>query len=108
MFASTTPRDLNQDPKLHSWFSDDGGVTWYEHEPRPEYDHPQYNRPNPILVDVRAHIGDASWTNMLKAFNWATSSGYPYVTKEWERIEDPRHIDHARRVLTRLAALEQS
>lgn len=66
--------------------------------------YPQTNPTNPILLDLREHYrGD--WGVMLKHFNYVTYAAGHYVTKDWERITEGRQIDHARRVLTRLASL---
>jgi hypothetical protein len=111
MFASKTPRDLNHDPYPNVW---DGhsphnqmradtdmyrkGAPYrypgYSHKPRPEYDHPQHNEPNPILVSLRLRPGDL-----------ATNAAY--TLRLIDAILDGSNADattaHARRVLERLA-----
>lgn len=77
-------------------------------EPRPEYDRPQNNPTNPILTDIRKNRPEGvSWTKMLKHYNWVTFAAAHYITEDWERITDESQIDHARKVLTRLAALKE-
>jgi hypothetical protein len=61
---------------------------------------------NPILVDVRAHLGNSTYANMLRAFEYVRFAAGHFVTKEWVRIEDEVLLEHANRVLRRLAALE--
>ncbi len=77
--------------------------------PIAEFDFVQHNEPNPILVDVRANLHKGyNWSRMLFAFTQATEYTGAFVTAEWERIEDEAIIDHARRILTRLAAMESN
>jgi hypothetical protein len=119
MFASKTPRDLNHDPE--PW-----QAPWpnlrrsesrspfnvhdrWEHKPRPEFDHAQHNEPNPILVafreDARVQIEDGmdvidvavSWIEGESLGDDGVFVGY-----------DPDFLDHARKVLTRLARLEEA
>lgn len=80
------------------WTAHTGGLI-----PRPEFDHKQHNEPNPILVEFRdvagTHFPFAEdldwWLKCLEdpTFDY-TASGY-----RWTRA----HVDHARRVLERLA-----
>lgn len=67
---------------------------------------------NPILADVRRYRqarlrmnNPKGWAHILRAFDRAAQHG-AYVTNDWVRITSPEHIDHARRVLQRLARLE--
>lgn len=91
MFASRTPRDLNRDPVP---YVERAGVVFYE--PRPKFDHVQRNPVNPILAIVRQtpSITAHSWLNKPLLRGELPMSAYT-----------PEEIDHARRVLTRLANL---
>jgi len=62
--------------------------------------------PNPILVDMRK-TGRIDWADMLHTFEYVTSEAGHYITGDWGRITDPGQIDHARRVLTRLARFQE-
>jgi hypothetical protein len=64
--------------------------------PRPEFDHAQHNEPNPILVEVRRDFPKEG--ESYDWWAWAVSSA---PDPSWT----PEQIDHARRVLTRLATL---
>ncbi len=110
MFASKKPRDLNHEPLPFSLPGEGGGrlASWEAElltelgplfDPRPEFDHVQHNEPNPILVAVRERV------DLIDAYMGSVVSGdgtLPHLTI------DPRHYDHARRVLTRLADLNES
>lgn len=63
------------------------------------------NEPNPILIDVR-RWGHNHWPTVSARFNYAADHG-AYVTSDWERVTDPDHIAHARKVLARLASLQE-
>lgn len=99
MFASKTPRDLSNDPAPHitkkgnrvkyPWLAPGGA-----YGPRPEFDHKQHNEPNPILVWARErHDAGEDYGTILWRMNNGGASG-----------TDAQYT-HARRVLTRLAAL---
>ena len=130
MFASKTPRDLNHDPEPILLANSEGRIARWEWEllqgpplhvngsdsPRPEFDHVQHNQPNPILVEFCRMIRDdwdiregelwmyaGSWVDLMdedphmsERINWGTLAG----------TEQPA-IDHARRVLTRLARFQE-
>jgi len=110
MFASKTPRDLSCDPepyrKLYPYnvgrsgwpIAISGTELITEYDPRPEYDHPQHNEPNPILSMYRQSLADRDEDAMENALSVA--SGWPthYPCTQAQR-------DHARRVLTRIASL---
>lgn len=117
IFASKTPRDLNHDPA--PWINEDDirerrpdyVVGQYPHrepiyDPRPEFDHVQHNEPNPVLVAFRLIDGNrkeyADWVRDFDAYPefWQRQGGqYPQYT--------PDQVDHARRVLSRLARLTE-
>lgn len=66
--------------------------------PRPEFDHHRHNQPNPILVAVRENwIDGDSFAVIAENMKDAEAlfEAFPHVT--------PEVIDHARKVLTRLA-----
>lgn len=106
MFASKTPRDLNS----HVAFMTGAGTPplcscgWQGRrhdgpilaEHIAEFDHPQHNEPNPILVAVRQTptIAPQAWLSKPLLCGELTTSRY-----------SQSHIEHARRVLTRLANL---
>ena len=101
-FASKTPRDLNHDPHPYRYANGDRRVAPEvdpddptTRDPRPEYDHPQHNEPNPILVRLRVERSDPA--GFVKSGD---------LSRMDIDISDatPEHIDHARRVLSRLAA----
>lgn len=105
IFSSKTPRDLNHDPRPLSTIgtgrrvqvgSEYAGETVLN--PRPEFDHVQHNPPNPILVLFRkGYDGDMrGWGAWLL---FASSD----MLRDEECTQD--HVDHARRVLARLAAM---
>lgn len=133
MFSSKTPRDLNRDPlpwvcpeahgydkmpvrhregladQIHFGVYRCNGV---RRNPRPEYDHPQHNEPNPILVETRKHLSDGGPANAaaiisirLRTLAWMLEAH----ETSWERLTDKTvlYIEHARRVLTRLAKEER-
>ena len=123
MFASKTPRDLNP----HSVIMTGAGTPplctcgWQGRrfdgpilaEHIAEFDHVQHDEPNPILVTFRRRADDETldfWICGLDAL--AAFGGWT----EWDSPRHPLHsltlatdeqIDHARRVLTRLANLSR-
>lgn len=105
MFSSRTPRDLNHDPLPSvnpydsSRWRDDGGWSEMRHDPRPEFDHVQHNEPNPILVALRG----AGVHREAYIRGFFASDPEMYSWPKWSA----EHIDHARRVLTRLAHLTE-
>jgi hypothetical protein len=117
MFSSKTPRDLNHDDA--PWLGDPGHTNtpnrygsrevgesapfWDEvtYEPRPEFDHVQHNPPNWLLIEFREFHGVASlWLEALEVPDFITETAKAYG----EEIHT-EHVDHATRVLTRLAHL---
>ncbi len=117
IFASKTPRDLNRDPEpwvtkpqLRAEFGRPKhhaeSIDCYAYcvrDPRPEFDHVQHNHPNPILLDFRETNGIAElWLEAIEGKDGDVFlAGVP---KAFGAIRAP-HIDHARRVLGRLARL---
>jgi hypothetical protein len=105
IYASKTPRDLNHDPEpwigrspvtgdlIHTPVKP-SGMDGFHVQPRDDYDHEQYNEPNPILVAFRAD-GDPG-----DPADWLDYSESAY-------IGPPEHLDHARKVLARLVALSK-
>ena len=123
IFASKTPRDLNPHGVIMTsagtlplcscgWQRRRlDGPTLADHIA--EFDHVQHNEPNLILVDVRRYVEERSrmnqpkgWSRVLGIFSAAADYGH-FVTGDWEEITSPEMLDHARRVLTRLANLAQ-
>lgn len=111
MYASKTPRDLNHDPKPHENGHGSrqdhptiGGMCGgciTRHVPRSSYDHKQHNEPNPILVEFREEVEQWSFVHKadlaLNRLDYMDALGLTYD-------EDPQ-VDHACKVLTRLARL---
>lgn len=129
MFASKTPRDLNHDPAPFV-FPETGmrsAAEFGPYDPRPEFDHVQHNEPNPILealrqgeredgspltevaadylaaLDIYAHHGDKP--GRVKSGEWSDADPFDVVTCWPLQMLDTDQMDHARRVLTRLANL---
>ncbi len=123
IYASKTPRDLNHDPRTYvtyanhhrtdvrsaEWDMQSQGEVEYvrSFDPRPEFDHVQHNEPNPILLAFRQDVADVF---VAEQFNVAA------IARSWidgdalELFADmhPNEVlDHARRVLERLANLSQ-
>ena len=110
-YASKTPRDLNHDPLPYVWNGhhptarkrDDCRTTFrvspdYEYDPRPEFNHVQHNEPNPILGIWRATTdGDMRGWGV-----WLALAAHDMIA---HGTATPEQIDHARRVLERLASL---
>ena len=69
-----------------------------KYDPRPEYDAVQHNEPNPILVKFRSRDYPASY--------WAHRLGKGDLPVGVEATEG--HVHHARKVLSRLAALTEN
>lgn len=128
MFASKTPRNLNHDPEPYVLTYDGENerrvteayaamieapyenvfdeVVRKHHDPRPEFDHPQCNEPNPILVALRTAMAvDAAWA--IDRFQDALDADEraPEMIRATAREVSEAQRDHARLVLTRLAAL---
>lgn len=114
MFASKTPRDLNRDPRPYRHAANEARVKHYiegqeaygwAYDPRPEYDHAQHNEPNPILLAFRQHRTwewvyineDQSYAESVERFDGLRDESFMNVS--------PEQINHARRVLTRLASI---
>lgn len=114
MFASKTPRDLNHDPEpWEGQYSPEYRATDEFHSfmsvrmvrrPRPEYDHVQHNESNPLLADMREF-----WPVVIE--DWLAALDDPWfidgVPAEFGVVTE-EHRNHAKKVLTRLAALAQS
>ena len=68
--------------------------------------YPQTNPTNPILLDIRvAYTAGYSFVKLAAVFSKHVYYRGCFVTTDWQRITDPAQIDHARRILSRLAAL---
>lgn len=112
IYASKTPRDLNRDPEPYlnietrkRYRTAPAGTDYYfRYEPRPEFDPVQHNEPNPILVGLRRLIEDGLHRDLAAFYADAAT----YLTGGTHTLGDPIPAgasDHAREVLTRLAAL---
>lgn len=130
IFASKMPRDLSHDPypwAVYVWphapeinasmryGTEDEAIRQaigsYVHgfKPRPEFDHVQHNEPNPILVAFRNRAEDVT----LDYWAWALEAEAAFGGwSSWNHSDHPAHsltiatdaqIEHARRVLERLA-----
>ena len=113
MFAS---RKINRDPMR--WYCEECDMRHaeldfcehdvIEHDPRPEFD----NNPNPVLVAFRERweasggsigLADASRLRRLSVHFLTRINGEFYTQRGVSRA----HIDHARRVLQRLANMQE-
>lgn len=113
MFASKTPRDLNRDPRPLSTIGTGRRVAVgsnYAGEtvpnPRPEYDHPQHNEPNPILLELRRTWREdrAHHENDLQLCADRVLMSDVEEPAAAEHFT-PEQRDHAERVLSRLIAI---
>jgi hypothetical protein len=122
IFASKTPRDLNHDrePYVDGHLDTAGfGRRFSEpystpdhcqacgtrYDPRPEFDHVQHNPPNPILVWLRAIWDDPKCGTHAEIVDYMLND--PRMIDPRMHEHTPARIDHARRVLTRLARLTE-
>lgn len=116
IFASKTPRPITQcggcgrpfvngepDPRCRQWFHE-----W------DRFEHCQHNSVNPILTAVRKDAEVThNWPRSLWTQDWIDvldgySNSWDSCAVDLDEVLDavtPDHIDHARKVLTRLAAL---
>lgn len=98
MFASKPP--VQRRIECRGCIDSNGGRDWH--------DEVQHNEPNPILEDFRAHREGPSfstWARVQRTFLRAVEYGQ-FVDRNWQRYdvdECADIIDHARRVLERLA-----
>lgn len=115
IYASKTPRNLNHDPLPYLYASTDYTARYAHndpghpyassaiHDPRPEFDHVQHNEPNPILLAFRRDADEMKrergWTVAMTALSWDRDAFDPFVD-----MYDLAVLDHARRVLERLAS----
>jgi len=78
--------------------------------PRPEFDHPQYNEPNPILLSLRWRLKFQSDVHHPSTTPRIARTMLAVLHKRWPFIEQasPEQITHARKVLTRLANLAET
>ena len=92
---------------------DEHGLTVL-YDPRPEFDHKPSNPENPILAAFREYMGDDDWSDLsLCAGIWRNaidnaldpSWGAYHALRDVEGNATGEHSNHARRVLSRLAAL---
>jgi len=112
IFASKTGGDLNHDQT--PWVSKITGNRYSIHgagkygdrygeefirQPRPEFDHIQTHEPNPLMKDVRAFLRGRRGTDFQKECLSLLEAMDDLVH------DNPAHVTHVRRVLTRLAAL---
>lgn len=109
MFSSRPP--FNGDP--YGWVCTEGPSCRHSRKlapttywkPRPEFDRPQHNPTNPILEAFRDHVA-TQWVYLPEV------STYAEDVETFDGLRDdsfigttPDQIDHARRVLARLASL---
>lgn len=127
MFSSKPPRE-NNDPYPNVWHGHspynqmrgdtdmfrEGAPYHFEryiYRPRPEFDHVQHNAPNPILVEFRDNVarrgedpywGD-TWDSTMDWLDQAQQSDTSCI----EMGVTTAHINHAQRVLKRLANMKE-
>lgn len=112
MFASKTPRTLNHDPRpwrpltLQERYERQYDIGLH-FDPRPEFDHIQHNDPNPILVVFRSDAKhfEITWTPDRIA-EWVAEETRIDLGAPDDYTDEQR--DHARKVLTRLAAMAEA
>lgn len=117
IFASKAPRDLNSDPKplVCGYITRDdrhpagtGGLCGATHNPRAEYDHAQHNEPNPILRGARLDAASVYGSQGAAAqayLDHINERGTVRTAAAGLGVWTLDHIDHARRVLTRLISV---
>lgn len=106
MFSSRPPFNDDPEPWLDYWErSATQGAPGDVFAPRPEFDRPQHNPTNPILEAFRDHVA-TQWVYLPEV------STYAEDVETFDGLRDdsfigttPDQIDHARRVLARLASL---
>ncbi|MCE0510884.1 hypothetical protein LVJ59_17695 [Microbacterium sp. KKR3/1] len=70
--------------------------------------YPQTNPSSVILMNTRvARERGSSFHGIEYAFTGCVEAAGHFITLDWQRITDSRMIDHARRVIERLANLER-
>lgn len=107
MFSSRPP--FNDDP--WPWVTPTGTRGGYSekyahiitHKPRPEYDRPQHNPTNPILVEYRGCRDEG--LPFTRPEVWAYNLLHPQH-RAWA-YATPEQMKHAHRVLTRLANIQR-
>ena len=113
MFASKTPRDLTSHAaticgRCDAEFAEDGIYSEDEHR---DYHQPaQHNEPNPILCGMREDV-DEFTKDCGGAYSLSDHAKFwlrCLPDQEEQDLATPEQIDHARRVLARLANLAQN
>ena len=98
-------QNRNNDPLPYLWRSGErtaepsrwGNRPPHIYKPRPEFD----NNPNPILIELREVIEEIP-TDRARTYRINSEA----ISRHGDAMRHtPEHIDHARRVLARLAAL---
>lgn len=119
MYASRTPRDLNHDPE--PWVTNEPEPMRFgaelkprrgdRYDPRPEFDHAQHNEPNPILAYILREAVELDAQENPPILDLANTALYILTAGlevgEYDEAHTPGEINHARRVLTRLANLAE-
>lgn len=92
--------DRRTDVRSKDWdMQSDGAVEYVRvHDPRPEYNRPQNNPTNPILVELRR--SDDYTCKVSDYLEYLSGDVY-----DWRGLDSEK--DHARKVLTRLAAFKE-
>lgn len=119
IFASKTPRDLNRDPEpyvssapdfeRYEQAEDNPKVHPVIFDPRPEFDHPQNNKPNPILIAARRAIAEGATFRDIADDLLGYQVGYPgceHISDAFDAGYRASAPDHARLIFTRLAQME--
>lgn len=120
MYASKTPEQAGFKPLPYRFYSSGiatgtpaGSHTY--HDPENRFHGKQHNPTNPILLDFRESAQESDFEGMgIEAAAWldviCSRDGDAFLAltpREYGRVTSD-HIDHARRVLTRLARLAAS
>ncbi|WP_315637305.1 MULTISPECIES: hypothetical protein [Microbacterium] len=103
LFSSREP--FNEDPlpwvhPVQNWRAPEQMINWLDRRARTDFDVPQHNPTNPILVAFRESL-PCDYT--AAEFSEIISDGYLAELRGWSTAE----VDQALRVLNRLAVLEQ-
>lgn len=116
IYASMTPRYVNHDPE--PWLGRVIGMrardsligrlnhpeNW-DYHPRPEFNHVQHNEPNPILLAFRQDVADVFVAEQFNVEAIARSWIDGDALELFADMYPNEVLDHARRVLERLAGL---
>lgn len=79
-------------------------VLWH-HDPRPEFDSPQHNPTNPILSTFRKDLIEPGGEESIATLAWSWVRALAAGKSAFTLGQGKRAVEHAHKVLTRLASL---